>query len=52
MAYVVECVTPDDVRAVVHDCLRHRVALSHEANAARKTTDEVVGELVKVVAVA
>ena len=45
-------VTPDDVRAVVHDCLRHRVALSYEANAARKTTDEVVGELVKVVAVA
>ena len=31
---------------------RHRVALSYEANAARKTTDEVVGELVKVVAVA
>ena len=45
-------VTPDDVRAVVNDCLRHRVALSYEANAARKTTDEVIGELVKVVAVA
>ena len=45
-------VTPDDVRAVVHDCLRHRILLSYEANAARKTTDEVVSELVKVVAVA
>ena len=45
-------VTPDDVRAVVTDCLRHRVALSYEASAARKTTDEVVSELVKVVAVA
>jgi MoxR-like ATPase len=45
-------VTPDDVRAVVHDCLRHRVALSYEANAARKTPDEIIGELVKVVAVA
>jgi MoxR-like ATPase len=45
-------VTPDDVRAVVNDCLRHRIILSYEANAARQTTDEVVGELVKVVAVA
>ena len=45
-------VTPDDVRAVVNDCLRHRIILSYEANAARKTTDEVIGELVKVVAVA
>ena len=45
-------VTPDDIRAVVNDCLRHRIALSYEANAARKTTDEVIGELVKVVAVA
>jgi len=45
-------VTPDDVRAVVADCLRHRIALSYEANAARKTADEVVGELIKAVAVA
>jgi MoxR-like ATPase len=45
-------VTPDDVRAVAPDCLRHRIVLSYEANAARKTTDEVVSELVKVVAVA
>jgi MoxR-like ATPase len=45
-------VTPDDVRAIVNDCLRHRIMLSYEANAARKTTDEVVGELIKVVAVA
>jgi MoxR-like ATPase len=45
-------VTPDDVRAVVVDCLRHRIALSYEANASRKTSDEVVHELVKVVAVA
>jgi MoxR-like ATPase len=45
-------VTPDDVRAVAHDCLRHRIALSYEANAARKTPDEIIGELIKVVAVA
>ena len=37
--------TPDDVRAVVNDCLRHRIVLSYEANAAGMTTDEVIGEL-------
>jgi len=45
-------VTPDDVRAVVHDCLRHRVALSYEASAAGLTAHQVVTEVVKVVAVA
>jgi MoxR-like ATPase len=45
-------VTPDDVRAVVHDCLRHRLILSYEANAAGVTNDQVIDELVKVVAVA
>jgi MoxR-like ATPase len=45
-------VTPDDVRAVVHDCLRHRVMLSYEASAAGVTAQKVVSEVVKVVAVA
>jgi MoxR-like ATPase len=45
-------VTPDDVRAVVHDCLRHRVSLSYEATAAGVTPQKVVTEIVKVVAVA
>jgi MoxR-like ATPase len=45
-------VTPDDVRAVVHDCLRHRVSLSYEASAAGVTAHNVVTEIVKVVAVA
>ena len=45
-------VTPDDVRAVVHDCLRHRVSLSYEASAAGLTSHKVVSEIVKVVAVA
>jgi len=44
-------VTPDDVRAVVHDCLRHRLMLSYEANAAGMTAHEIVSEIVKVVAV-
>ena len=44
-------VTPDDVRAVVHDCLRHRIMLSYEANAEGVTTDRVIDEIVKLVAV-
>jgi len=45
-------VTPDDVRAIVHDVLRHRLILSYEANAASVTPNQVVDELVKIVAVA
>jgi MoxR-like ATPase len=45
-------VTPDDVRAVVHDCLRHRLMLSYEATAGGITADEVIDEVVKQVAVA
>ena len=45
-------VTPDDVRAVVHDCLRHRIILSFEANAEGISGDKVIDEVVKQVAVA
>ncbi len=44
-------VTPDNVRAVVHDCLRHRLILSYEANADGITADKVLDEVLKVVAV-
>lgn len=45
-------VTPDDVRAVVYDCLRHRLILSYEANAEGLTTDDVIKEIVQRLAVA
>jgi MoxR-like ATPase len=45
-------VTPDDVRAVVNDCLRHRLILSYEAQADGRTADDVIAEIVKQVAVA
>jgi MoxR-like ATPase len=45
-------VTPDDVRAVVYDCLRHRLMLSYEANAEGLSTDDVIKEIVQRVAVA
>ena len=45
-------VTPDDVRAVIHDCLRHRLMLSFEANAEGISANRVIDEVVKQVAVA
>jgi MoxR-like ATPase len=47
-----EYVTPDDVRAVAHDCLRHRLILSYEATAAGVTPDRVIDEILRSVAVA
>ena len=35
-------VIPEDVRAVAHDVLRHRIGLSYEAEASNMTSDEIV----------
>lgn len=43
-------VTPDDVRAVVHNVLRHRLVLSYEAAADGITADYVIKEIVAQVA--
>ncbi len=45
-------VDPDDVRSIAHDVLRHRLILSYEAVAEGVTTDQVIDEIVKQVAVA
>jgi len=45
-------VDPDDVRAVLHDVLRHRLMLSYEALADGITPDAVIDEMIKQVAVA
>lgn len=44
-------VSPDNIRAVVHDCLRHRIMLSYEANAEGITPDKVLDEILEKVAV-
>jgi MoxR-like ATPase len=44
-------VTPDDVRAIAHNCLRHRLQLSYEARADGVSNDDVVSEVIKQVAV-
>lgn len=47
-----EYVTPDNVREVVHDVLRHRIMLSYEANAEGVAANDVITRLLKLVAVA
>ena len=42
-------VTPDDIRAVAHDVLRHRLILSFEAEAAGITTNQVIDKLLETV---
>jgi MoxR-like ATPase len=37
---------------VINDCLRHRIVLSYEAQADGLTTDDVISQVVKLVAVA
>ena len=41
--------TPDDVRAVCTEVLRHRIGLSYEAQAENVTTDEVIREILNTV---
>ncbi len=43
-------VTPEDIHAVVHDVLRHRLLLTFEAEAEGIQTDQLVDELLKWVA--
>ncbi len=45
-------VDPDDVRSVLHSVLRHRLILSYEAAADGVSTDQVIDEIVRQVAVA
>ena len=38
-------VIPEDVRAVCHDVMRHRIGLSYEAEANNITSDEIISEV-------
>ena len=39
-------VVPEDVRAVAHDVLRHRIGLSYEAEASNITSEEIVSKII------
>jgi MoxR-like ATPase len=45
-----EFVTPDHIRAVMHDCLRHRLILSYEAVSQGITPDHVIDKIAELVA--
>ena len=44
-------VVPEDVRAVVHDVMRHRIGLSYEAEASNVTSEEIISKIVNKVEV-
>jgi MoxR-like ATPase len=44
-------VTPDDIRALIHPVLRHRLILSYDANAESINADQVIDRLIEKVAV-
>ena len=44
-------VVPEDVRAVVHDVLRHRIGITYEAEAENITAEDIINRIVNVVEV-
>lgn len=44
-------VIPEDVRAVVHDVLRHRIGITYEAEAENITSEEIINKIVNEVEV-
>ena len=44
-------VIPEDVRAVAHDVLRHRIGLSYEAEAENVTSEDIINEILNMVEV-
>ncbi|MEM1224130.1 MAG: AAA family ATPase [Planctomycetota bacterium] len=45
-------VTPDDIRSVLHDCLRHRISLTYDAVADGVVMDDVITRIIQMVPVA
>ena len=44
-------VIPEDIRAIAHDVLRHRIGLTYEAEAENVTSDDIINEVLNVVEV-
>jgi MoxR-like ATPase len=44
-------VLPEDIRAVAHDVLRHRIGLTYEAEAENITTEEIINEILNTIEV-
>lgn len=44
-------VIPEDIRAIAHDVMRHRIGLTYEAEAENITTEDIINEILNVVEV-
>ena len=44
-------VIPEDIRAVAHDVLRHRIGLSYEAEANSMTSEEIINDILNAIEV-
>ncbi len=44
-------VIPEDIRAVAHDVLRHRIGLTYEAEAENITTEDIINEILNTIEV-
>ena len=44
-------VVPEDIRAVAHDVMRHRIGLSYEAEASNVTSEDIVSKIINKVEV-
>ena len=44
-------VIPEDVRAVAHDVMRHRIGLTYEAEANNMTAEEIISKIINKVEV-
>jgi MoxR-like ATPase len=44
-------VIPEDVRAIAHDVLRHRIGLTYEAEAENISTEDIINEILNTVEV-
>ncbi|MGB1926473.1 MAG: AAA family ATPase, partial [Rubripirellula sp.] len=44
-------VTPDDIKDIAMDILRHRLLLTYEAEAEEKTSEDLISEILRIVPV-
>ena len=44
-------VTPEDVRSVCHDVLRHRIGLTYEAEAENITSEDIIDKILNTIEV-
>ena len=44
-------IIPEDVRAICHDVMRHRIGLTYEAEAENITSEDIINEILNTIEV-